>query len=203
MTGAPRPPPLRLETRRGAALAPLLPTLAALRRDVFRDWPYLYEGDAASEERYLAAYADSPGAAVVVAFDGAEPVGAATCQPMAEAAGPVRAAFAAAGRDPARHCYFGESVLRAPYRGGGAGVGFFAAREAHARALGLPVAAFCAVARDPDDPRRPPGHVPLDGFWRNRGYAPHPELICHFDWREVGHGAETPHALVFWLKELP
>ncbi|MGG5808329.1 GNAT family N-acetyltransferase [Falsiroseomonas sp. CW058] len=193
---------LTFETLRGAALHPLLPALARLRIAVFREWPYLYDGDAAYEQRYLRAYADAPGAAVVVCRDGAEVVGAATCEPMTEGHPPVRAAFAAAGFEPREWCYLGESVLLAPYRGQGAGVRFFAEREAHARGLGLMRCAFCAVRRDADDPRRPEGHVPLDGFWRRRGYLPRPDLAVRFDWKETGAAAETPHDLTFWLKDL-
>jgi GNAT superfamily N-acetyltransferase len=193
---------LSFETLAGAALHPLLPDLARLRIAVFRDWPYLYEGDEAYERRYLRAYADAPGAAVVVCRDGERVVGAATCEPMTQGHAPVRAVFEAAGLDPAGFCYFGESVLLAPYRGRGAGVRFFAEREAHARALGLRFAAFCGVVRDPADPRRPAGHVPLDDFWRNRGYTPRPDLAVTFDWKEVGASAETPHRLTFWMKAL-
>jgi GNAT superfamily N-acetyltransferase len=121
---------------------------------------------------------------------------------MTQGHAPVRAVFEAAGLDPAGFCYFGESVLLAPYRGRGAGVRFFAEREAHARALGLRFAAFCGVVRDPADPRRPAGHVPLDDFWRNRGYTPRPDLAVTFDWTEVGASAETPHRLTFWMKAL-
>jgi GNAT superfamily N-acetyltransferase len=193
---------LAFETLAGPALHPLLPDLARLRIAVFRDWPYLYEGDEAYERQYLRAYAHAPGAAVVVCRDGQRVVGAATCEPMTAAHAPVRAAFAAAGLDPASWCYFGESVLLADYRGRGAGLRFFAEREAHARRLGLRHAAFCAVARDPADPRRPPSYIPLDGFWRRRGYAPRPDLAVTFDWKEVGAAAETPHRLTFWLKDL-
>jgi GNAT superfamily N-acetyltransferase len=193
---------LRFETLAGAALHPLLPDLARLRIAVFRDWPYLYEGDEAYERTYLRAYADAPGAAVVICRDGERVVGAATCEPMTQGHAPVRAVFEAAGLDPAGFCYFGESVLLAPYRGRGAGVRFFAEREAHARALGLRFAAFCGVVRDPADPRRPAGHVPLDDFWRNRGYTPRPDLAVTFDWTEVGASAETPHRLTFWMKAL-
>ncbi len=193
---------LSFETLAGAALHPLLPDLARLRIAVFRDWPYLYEGDEAYERSYLRAYADAPGAAVVVCRDGAEVVGAATCEPMVQGHRPVREAFASAGLDPALFCYFGESVLLPRYRGRGAGVRFFTEREAHARRLGLRWAAFCGVQRDPADPRRPSGYVPLDAFWRRRGSAPRPDLTVSFDWKEVGAERETPHLLSFWLKEL-
>lgn len=191
-----------LHTLRGAALLGHLPSLGRLRGQVFREWPYLYEADDAYEADYLRRYADGAGAAVVVALDGETAVGAATCQPMAQAHAPVREAFLAAGRDPATHCYFGESVLLPQYRGQGIGVAFMAAREAVARAAGLATAAFCAVERAADDPRRPPGHAPLDGFWRNRGYAHHPELACTFRWREIGGADDVPHRLSFWLKQL-
>ena len=194
--------PLRFDTLTGDALRAELPALAHLRTAVFRDWPYLYDGQEGYEHRYLATYAASPGAAAIVARDGATIVGAATCQPMTEAAEPVRTLFAARGMDPARFCYFGESVLLPEYRGQGAGVRFFELREDHARALGAAIAAFCAVIRNENDPRRPRDHVPLDAFWRNRGYTRRPDLSCVFSWKEVGDDRETPHSLGFWLKAL-
>ncbi|MBL6455043.1 GNAT family N-acetyltransferase [Belnapia sp. T6] len=193
---------LRLETLSGAGLEAALPALSRLRIAVFAEWPYLYDGDAAHEAEYLQSLAAGRDAGIIVAFAGEEPVGMATCQPMAEAHAPVQAAFRRRGLDPARFCYFGESVLLPAWRGQGAGVGFFAAREAHARALGLEAAAFCAVVRNANDPRRPPGYVPLDDFWRRRGFTPRPDLSCVFRWREHGDAAETPHALGFWVKDL-
>lgn len=203
---APMHPPmepvhLRFETLRGATLRAWLPRLAGLRIAVFRDWPYLYDGDAAYEESYLAAYAESPGAAVVAAIEGERAVGCATCQPMAEATARVREAFRARGMDPARWCYFGESVLLREYRGRGAGVRFFEQREAHARDLGLQAAAFCAVTRNDNDPRRPADYMPLDGFWQRRGYARRADISVVFDWKEVGDDRESPHALGFWVKD--
>ena len=194
-------PSLRIETLGGAALAEALPVLTRLRGTVFAEWPYLYQSDPGFESGYLATLAGSPGAMIVVARDGDTPVGMATCQPLAEAHAPVRAAFRRRGVDAAGFCYFGESVLLPAYRGRGAGVGFFAAREAHARSLGLRAAAFCAVVRNANDPRRPAGHQPLDGFWRRRGYLPRPDLSCVFSWKEVGDDRETPHSLGFWLKD--
>jgi GNAT superfamily N-acetyltransferase len=191
---------IRTETLTGAALLPHVPALARLRGEVFREWPYLYEADPAREAEHMRAFVEGEGAAVVVAWREDEIVGMATCQPMRHAGQAVRDAFT--GRDVTRHCYFGESVLLPPYRGLGVGVAFFAAREAHARATGHRVAAFCAVERAADDPRRPAGHAPLDAFWQHRGYAHHPELACHFDWRELGDEAAVPHRLSFWLKDL-
>jgi GNAT superfamily N-acetyltransferase len=192
----------RVETFRGEALLAHLPAVSRLRAAVFREWPYLYAAEEADEARYMRHYAEDAKAAVVLAFDGAEVVGAATCQPMAHSHPEVRQAFAAHGLDAGRFCYFGESVLLPAYRGQGVGVAFFAAREAHAGSLGLPAAAFCAVVRNPYDPRKPEGYVPLDAFWRKRGYVHQPHLTCGFRWRELGEDRESPHLLSFWMKEL-
>ena len=51
--------------------------------------------------------------------------------------------------------YFGESLLLPPYRGKHIYRQFFLEREAAARAYGCKIAAFCAVERPHDDPRRP------------------------------------------------
>jgi GNAT superfamily N-acetyltransferase len=191
-----------LETVTGAAIAPLIPALSRLRIAVFRDWPYLYDGDAAQEEEYLREFLGGPDAAIILVRDAAgAPVGCATCLPAAQSAPSVQAALARGGLDPARTCYLGESVLLPAHRGQGIGVGFFAAREAHARALGLGAAAFCAVVRNPNDPRRPAGYAPLDGFWRRRGYLPRPDLSVVMPWREVADDRETPHSLGFWVKD--
>lgn len=195
--------PPRLETVTGAdAIAPLLPALSRLRIAVFRDWPYLYDGDAAQEAAYLGHFMAGPQAAIILARDpGGALVGCATCIPAMQSDASVQAALARGGLDPARTCYLGESVLLPEHRGQGIGVGFFLAREAHARSLGLAAAAFAAVVRNPNDPRRPPDYAPLDAFWRRRGYAPRPELSLVMPWREVGDDRETPHSLGFWVKE--
>ena len=195
--------PLTFETLSGAALTARLDALAGLLIKVFRDWPYLYDGDAAYEARYLAAYAASPGALVVAArTPQGEAVGMATCQPGKEASEKLRAAWTNAGLDAGTICYFGESVLLPAHRGQGAGVRFFEEREAHARRLELSIAAFCSVVRNENDPRRPRDYTPLDGFWRNRGYEPRPDISTVMSWREVDDTRETPHVLSFWIKKL-
>ena len=144
----------------GGALADVLPALARLRITVFRDFPYLYDGDPAYEAAYLADFAAAAGAVIVVARDGSEIVGAATAAPLATQDTAWRAPLAAAGFDITRTFYFGESVLRGEYRGRGIGHAFFDHREAQARTCGATAAAFCSVVRAADHPARPADHPP-------------------------------------------
>lgn len=192
--------PIKIETLTGAAVLPLLPELAALRISVFREFPYLYDGDAAAEQNYLRRYAETPDAALVVARDGTRVVGAATALPLAAEAANVQQPFRDAGLDAERIFYFGESVLEAEYRGRGIGVKFFEQREA--AASGYAMTAFCAVQRPAGHPLRPAGYVPLDEFWRHRGYTPHPEWLCRMSWRDIGADRTSEKSLMVWTRIL-
>lgn len=112
-----------------------IPELAALRIEVFREFPYLYDGDTEYEARYLQTYIQSPDSVVVIVRDGERIVGASTALPLAHETANVIAPFIEHGYDPGAIFYLGESVLLNAYRGRGIGVRFFAEREAHARAL--------------------------------------------------------------------
>jgi GNAT superfamily N-acetyltransferase len=196
-------PPLRIETLTAARATPLIPALSRLRMAVFRDWPYLYDGSAEEESAYLAPFLRSPSAALVVAFDADEPVGCATCLALMEADADISDPFRAMGLDPAEHFYFGESVLLPQYRGRGAGVAFFAAREAHALAASSsPFATFCAVRRPEEHPLKPAGAGTLHAFWRHRGYAPVPGLACTMSWKQVDTEGEVANTLDFWRRRI-
>lgn len=193
---------LTIESLTGAAIPPAIPELARLRIEVFRDYPYLYEGDLDYETKYLATYARASDAVVVVARDGARMVGAATGAPMAEQMPAWSKPFAERGYPLDSVFYCGESVLAPAYRGQGAGHAFFDGREAQARRLGARWSCFCAVMRAEDDPRRPSDYRPLDAFWAKRGYTPMDGVVAHFEWKEIGDAEETEHALQFWIREL-
>ncbi|MDI5985548.1 GNAT family N-acetyltransferase [Halomonas sp. M4R5S39] len=192
----------RLTTCQGQAIAPHLAALARLRIRVFRDFPYLYDGDFDYESDYLRRYAECADSLFVLAFDGDALVGAATGMPLAADVEAFRAPFERAGIEPATVFYYGESVLLPEYRGRGIGKAFMTERERHAAGQGFATVAFCAVERPDDHPRKPQGYVPLHGFWHSRGYERHPELATTFRWKDIGEPAETDKPMVFWLKSL-
>jgi GNAT superfamily N-acetyltransferase len=196
-----------IEPLTGAALIDALPALAVLRINVFRAWPYLYEGTLDYEQGYLRRFAAARDAVVVAARDGAGIVGVATASPLKEHTEKFAPQFASHGFDPDRVFYCGESVLLPAYRGRGIGHAFFDHREVQARASAGPAgrythSAFCGVVRPDDHPARPAGYVPLDAFWRKRGYLPVPGLTGQFSWQDLGDTAQTEHLMQFWVKAL-
>lgn len=183
-------------TLRGDAILPLLPELARLRIAVFREWPYLYDGDLGYEEAYLRAYAESEDAVVVVARAGGAVVGAASAVPLRDEPVSVQAAVSSVGWEVERAFYFGESVLLPAFRGRGLGHVFMRARLTEARAQAMTAAVFCAVRRDEADARRPAEARDLRPFWRSHGFSPL-GTACSFRWREVG-GTDLEHPMDFW-----
>lgn len=195
--------PIHIEAMTGPRLHKHIPALAKLRLTVFREFPYLYDGDMAYEENYLRTYIESPESLIVLIFDGQKVVGASTGLPMAHEEENFKQPFVAHGYDPEKIFYFGESVLLPDYRGRGLGVKFFEEREKYARSLGrFELCTFCAVVRPEDHPRRPADYQPLDGFWERRGYTKHSELQTTYTWQDLDEEVETPKPMVFWLKQL-
>lgn len=193
---------LRIERLEGAGLLARLDDLARLRITVFRDWPYLYEGDLDYERQYLQRYARARSGTIVVALDGEAVVGAATALALEEEADYVQAPFKAAGLDLAPIFYFGESVLLKQYRGHGIGVAFFHEREAAARRHGKRFCCFCGVQRPADHPLKPADYVPLDAFWGKRGYVRRPDLVASFTWKDIGEAEPTAKPMVYWMRDI-
>jgi GNAT superfamily N-acetyltransferase len=188
----------------GSEIRPYLADLARLRIEVFREYPYRYDGTLAYESAYLQHYADCDRSVIVLALVDDQIVGASTGMPLEAEAPEFYAPFTAAGDDPARIFYGGESVLTAAYRGSGVYRQFFLQREAHALELGgYDTFAFCAVERPERDPLRPRDYQPLDATWARYGYTKHPELVAHVAWKDIDEPDARAKPMVFWLKPLP
>ena len=181
---------------------PMLADLGRLRMQVFRDYPYLYDGDATYEQEYLRRYLDSEDSHFILVFDNVidQLVGATTCLPLKDEAAEFRNPLEEAGFDISQIFYFGESVLLPEWRGQGLGKFFFDIRESHARELGYPITSFCAVDRPPNHPMQPESYRPLDGFWQKRGYEKQDNIKANFPWKEVGDQDESDHLMTFWLR---
>jgi GNAT superfamily N-acetyltransferase len=186
----------------GTEIIPYLNDLARLRIEVFRDFPYLYEGSFEYETHYLQTYSQTIDSLIVLAFDGEKIVGASTALPLSAETNNVTQPFINQGFNIHEFLYLGESILQKSYRGQGLGVRFFEEREAHARRLNKKYATFCAVERPLEHPRRPADYIPLDNFWQHRGYYKQNQLITTFSWKDLDENTDSPKPMTFWLKKL-
>lgn len=194
---------LRFERRTGREIEAVFPELARLRIEVFRDFPYLYDGSIEYEQAYLQTYAGAGRAFLFAVYDGDGMVGATTCIPLRDETPDVQKPFLENGYDLDRIFYFGESLLLPAYRGLGLGHRFFDEREAHAASFGeYGLSCFCAVERPPDHPLRPGNYRPLDEFWTKRGYRKVPGLQSMFDWPDIGEAESTAKPMIYWTRPL-
>ncbi|WPP51317.1 GNAT family N-acetyltransferase [Catalinimonas niigatensis] len=193
---------VRVRKFAGSEISQYIDDLAALRIEVFRSFPYLYDGNQEYEKKYLSTYTQARGSAVILALEHEEVVGASTCIPLSEETEDIRKAFFHTEYPIEEIMYFGESVLKADYRGRGIGVEFFRHREGHAHQHKKKYAAFCAVQRPDDHPLKPAGYKPLDAFWKKRGYTPLPRIKTEMRWKDIDQDQESTKSFMFWIKEL-
>lgn len=175
--------------------------LAKLRITVFRDFPYLYEGDLKYEEKYLQSSYKKPESFVALAMIGDKIVGAATAFAMRDQKLEFKEPLIAAGFDVNKICYFGESVLLKEYRGYGIGHKFMDLRLNFAKQIKAEKAFFCAVVRPEEHPLKPTGYSPLDEFWKKRGFEK-TDIYCNFAWLDIDEKNETQKRLRYWYKNL-
>lgn len=187
----------------GKEIEMIIPELAALRIEVFRDFPYLYEGSFEYEKEYLKTYVNSDRAFLFAVFDNEKMVGATTCIPLMDETAEVKEPFEDTGMKLEEVFYFGESILLKEYRGKGIGKRFFEERERHVASFGnYTKTCFCAVDRPKNHPLRPEAYVPLDEFWKSRGYKKSEVLKSKFSWKDINKPQETEKMMIYWLKKI-
>lgn len=194
---------LRYRTERGRGFENILEELGLLRIRVFRDWPYLYEGDLEYEKNYLRTYVNSPTSFGFFVYDGNRMVGATTAIELLHEGEEFKKPFIEQNIDLSQVVYFGESILLPEYRGQGIGKRFMHERLQYARSLDNKLwVAFCAVVRDAHHALKPKDYEPLDGFWRASGFSPRAGMIANFTWKDLDKNEHDQKQLQFWLQKL-
>jgi len=197
------PDSLTIKSVTGRGIEKYLHDLATLRIEVFREFPYLYDGSLEYEKRYLETYIRSDQSIAVLVLDGDTVVGASTGLPMADETEEFQRPFKENVYNVDTIFYCGESILKKKYRGRGLYRSMFEGREQHATDPGnFSTICFCAVQRSDDHPLRPENYQPLDPVWEKFGYRKQPELTTKYHWKDINEESESDKTMVFWVKEL-
>lgn len=195
---------LKIQRFFGEQIHSFISELANLRITVFREYPYLYEGQLDYEKKYLQTYLNSPNATLILATDLEKNkiVGASTAIPLADETSEVQHPFLKANMDISNIFYFGESVLLPAYRGKNVYRHFFLEREKAAREYGSTLAVFCGVNREDDHPSKPVGYKPLDKVWQRFGFKKQDHLHTQYEWKDLTEPCSSLKSMTFWLKNL-
>ncbi len=186
----------------GSDINHIIEPLAALRINIFNDFPYLYAGDLNYESKYLETYIKSDKGFVFTIVENGKMIGATTCIPLKDETQEVKDPFLMNDYDIEKIFYFGESLLYPEYRGRGIGHLFFDEREKYAKSFNqYKYSTFCAVQRPFDHPMKPNNYRTLDEFWTKRGYRKEASLKTEFIWKDIEEPEATPKLMQFWLKK--
>lgn len=186
----------------GAAAAASGDVLADLRLEIFREYPYLYDGCRENELVYVRHYSEVPDACLLTATVDGVVVGAASGMPLAHEDDELRLASAGAGLDVASLYYVGELLLLPAYRGEQLGSQLFARLERQVHTLQRYRGIVCAtVVRPEDHPLRPVDYLPIERFLARHAFRVLPGVTASFAWQELD-GVRRDHPMQLWLKEL-
>lgn len=185
----------------GSGIKPYLHSIAKLRMEVFKDYPYFENPDLNHELQYLKKLASNKESIAVLIFDNTTLVGLSLGSPLEIESPALHHPFKEHHLKVESYFHFGDSALLKGYRGRGIGHHFFDAREAHvAQYKKFKHICFCVPNCSNSTP--PKDFVPLNDFWRKRGYIHHPEMKCTLSWKKVGGTHPVEHPMSFWIKNL-
>lgn len=177
--------------------------LATLRINVFREYPYLYDGNLEYEKNYLNQYLSTKNSALVIVKDGERIIGAITGIPLNETFSDCKNFFMENKIPMGGIFYLGEITLLKEYRGQGIGARMYELFEEFVREnKAYKEVALCEVVSPKNDPRRTSDYFCLDPFWTKRGFVKHPDWVTQFSWKEIETENEFYHPMVFWSKKL-
>jgi len=187
----------------GQEILAIIEQLAHLRIQVFKDWPYLYDGNLEYERNYLKVYSHSKRSIIGLAYHDKKIIAATSGLPLIDESIEFQKPFLTSPYNMEKIFYFGESIALSDFQGSGLGKLFFQLREEHARKVieGLEYTCFAAVERSADHPLKPKMSKSLENFWKRQGYQKNEELKMNLAWKDVDQSVETSKKLCFWFKK--
>jgi hypothetical protein len=187
----------------GLGLRPYIHSVAKLRLEVFKEYPYFKDPDLAEEMRHLRKISCCKESISVLIFDGTTLVGVSIGYPLESAEPSLLGVWKGRHQEISSYFYFENPALLKHYRGRGIGHHFFDAKEAHVvHYKKYKHICFCAPESLECVPDRPSDFISPSDFWRKRGYIHHPEIKGTLSWKKNGEAHPKEHRMSFWVKDV-
>lgn len=183
----------------GAGIKPYVHSIVKLRHEVLRDYPYFEELNPHREMDYLRQICSCKEAISVLIFNHTTLVGVAFGYPLSLESPELREPFEKQQRTIDSYYFLGDPTLLKSYRSRGIGHHFFDARESFASQLPQ-FKHLCFYS--PVTTSHPTDYIPMDDFWRKRGYIQHPEMQASLIRDKVDSSLPAETHLTCWIKDL-
>jgi len=189
---------MQMKIIRGPGIAKYIDCLGKFRISIFRDFPYLYDGDISYERKYLGRYAQSESAVLCLVDDEHGLRAACTGIPLRDEEDASKSVFSV--EEVANIFYIGEVMIRADARRGGLGQKLLSEMIDLAAADGYRQIVLFTVDRGFDPPLRPERYWSPEPLWRKFGFERDPEKRVLFSWKDVGSDVATAKPMSVWIR---
>lgn len=162
--------------------------IGALRIEIFREWPYLYEGEIEEASTYLKDYIKDESGRLITLENEGEILGMVTGIAVA-----FYDAHLLAETSP-RYYYWGDFILKKAYRGHQLGQQLFDAAREVFKTLDFDTLLMAMIKRDAFDPRRPKEARDMREFAKKVGFKSN-GVSLFYKWREIGEEIPVEHEL--------
>ena len=188
-----------MQILRGSEINHYIDQLGRFRIQIFREYPYLYDGSIEYERTYLGRYSMSPESLLIILEDALGIVGACTGIPLAGEDPEFQNAFV--GENKEEIYYIGEVMLRADSRGKKLGSRLMSTALDLIDSNQFKKISLCTVDRGLGHPREPLGYSPPDYLWKKYGFEKSKNFMAYLDWKDIGHDVETRKPLNIWFRQ--
>jgi GNAT superfamily N-acetyltransferase len=178
-----------------------IPELAKLRIEIFKEYPYLYDGDFEYEQKYLSKFVHAPESLIALVFDTDKIVGAFSGLPMRYEEGNLQSVWE---EELDSLYYFSELLLLPGYRKFGIGSQLMSQAEKWVEQLDTEYTklVLATVIRAENHPSKPIDYQSLNTLWEKFDYTLLKGKTCTIAWKELGEIIESEKPMQFWSKEL-
>lgn len=184
---------------RGSEIEKHIDQLGRFRIEIFREYPYLYDGNIEYERTYLGRYSRNSESFLLILQDTHGIIGACTGIPLNGENHEFQNAFVGENRDEIY--YIGEVMLRADSRGKKLGSRLLSTALGLIDSKKFKKVSLCTVDRGLNHLQRPVSYCSPDYLWKKCGFEKSINLLAYLDWKDIGQEIETQKPMNIWFRE--
>lgn len=182
------------------SITPFLNMLKPLREECFREYPYLYADNLASENQFLETYLDSEESIFVIVLADEKIIALGTGIPLIDTDDIYKQSFIEKNINISQYFYIGSVIVHRNFRGRLLGLRILTQLERLANLRDYKHITCAIIERSDKHDLRPEKYRPFGHILETRGYSKLSDINATCEWRDVGDTHESPKKLSYYVK---
>lgn len=198
---------ITVEIHVGKDAAEYIDYVSQLRIDIFKEYPYLYEGELEYEKQYMHGYTTDKKSMIAVAKVNGELAGVSTGIPLisdSEIVADAKNVFAKQNVEVGDYYYYGEVIVLPKFRGHGITTKLYSEQNQLIQEWGFKHVCILTVVREENHSLKPKDYKSPDGMWKHLGFFRN-DLTIDYHWPTIHPDKsvkDVNNTLEFWTKNL-